>query len=73
MVGKLKRVKHYHEPGDVHELTFSCHQRLPLLANDAWRAYLAESVHTACVAHDFRLIAFVITPWIRRRRAPTCP
>ncbi len=26
-----KRVKHFHEPGDLHELTFSCYRRLPLL------------------------------------------
>ena len=23
--GKHKQVKHYHEPGDFHELTFSCY------------------------------------------------
>jgi len=41
---KYKRVKHYHEPGDLHELTFSCYRRMPLLTNDAWPAYLAESI-----------------------------
>jgi hypothetical protein len=29
-----KRIRHYHEPGDV--LTFSCYRRLPLLTNNAW-------------------------------------
>src|SRR5713226_1926649 len=26
-----KTVKHYHEPGDLHELTFSCYERRQLL------------------------------------------
>ena len=42
--GKYRKlVKHYHEPGDLHELTFSCFQRMQLLVNDEWRKWLAES------------------------------
>ncbi len=62
MPERRKRVKHYHEPGDVHELTFSCYQRLPLLDNDVWKGYLAESLETACRACKFGLIAFVFMP-----------
>jgi putative transposase len=62
MAGKRKRVKHYHEPRDVHELTFSCYRRLPLLTNDTWRGYLAASVQDACEQHRFRLVAFVFMP-----------
>jgi len=58
MAGKRKRVKHYHEPGDVHELTFSCYRRLPVLTNDTWRGYLATSVQHACRQRRFRLVAF---------------
>ena len=42
-----KRVKHYHQPGDFHELTFSCYRRLPLLTNHQWRRWLAESIDDA--------------------------
>lgn len=55
-------MKHYHQPGDVHELTFSCYQRKPLLTNNTWRGYLAESIDEACRAHRFRLAAFVFMP-----------
>ena len=37
MAGYRKRVRHFHEPGDLHELTFSCDQRMPILTNDVWR------------------------------------
>ena len=57
-----KRVKHYHLPGEFHELTFSCYRRLPLLTNDLWRRWLAESIKTAAQAHDFHLNAFVFMP-----------
>ena len=26
-------MRHYHEPGDLHELTFSSYRRMPLLTN----------------------------------------
>jgi len=57
-----KRVKHYHDPGDLHELTFSCYRRLQLLTNDAWRTNLARSIDTAMAAWSLRLIAFVFMP-----------
>ena len=61
MAGHRKTIKHYHEPGDCHELTFSCY-RLPLLTNDDWRALLARQIDTANERHAFRLIAFVFMP-----------
>ncbi len=57
-----KRVKHFHEPGDFHELTFSCYHRMPLLANNTWRAYLSQSIEEAVHCHSFRLAAFVYMP-----------
>ena len=57
-----KPVKHYHEPGDFHELTFSCYRRMPLLTNDAWRGHLARCVDDALRAEAFHLIAFVFMP-----------
>ncbi len=62
MATHRKRVRHYHEPGDVHELTFSCYKRLPLLTNDRWRSYLVDSVSTACREQQFSLAAFVFMP-----------
>lgn len=62
MAGHRKQVKHYHDPGDLHELTFSCCERRPLLTNDAWRGYLAESIQSACCKQLFRLVAFVFMP-----------
>jgi putative transposase len=57
-----KRVRHNHEPGDVHELTFSCYRRIPLLTNDAWRKHLTASINDALESQRFRLVAFVYMP-----------
>lgn len=57
-----KTIKHYHEPGDIHELTFTCYHRTPLLTNDAYRTHLARSIDNALVEEEFRLIAFVFMP-----------
>jgi putative transposase len=57
-----KRFRHYHDPGHVHELTFSCFHRWPLLTNDVWREMLAESINRATERHRYRLTAFVFMP-----------
>ena len=57
-----KTIKHIHEPGHVHALTFSCYRRMPLLTNDVWRGLLAESVQRATQRHRYRLVAFVFMP-----------
>ena len=57
-----KLVKHYHEPGDLHELTFSCYKRQPLLTNDAWRQQLARCIDAAGEELDIQLAAFVFMP-----------
>lgn len=57
-----KQVRHYHEPGDFHELTFSCYRRMPLLANNRWRGYLSESIAEATAQEGFRLAGFVYMP-----------
>ena len=61
-VGHRKRVRHYDEPGDCHELTFSCYRRLPLLTNDGWREMLSRSIDRAMLGHRYRLVAFVYMP-----------
>jgi putative transposase len=57
-----KRVRHFHEPGDFHELTFSCYRRLPLLSTDPWRQMLCRAIDRALLSHEFALAAFVIMP-----------
>ena len=57
-----KRVHRVHEPGDCHEITFSCYHRLPLLSDDERRGMLAVSLNRALRGQDFRLIAFVFMP-----------
>jgi REP-associated tyrosine transposase len=61
-MGHRKRVRYCDEPGHRHELTFSCHPRMPLLTNDVWRSSLSVSVGRAVAGHEFRLIAFVYMP-----------
>jgi putative transposase len=60
--GHRKKVKHYHRPGDLHELTFSCYQRRPLLTNDDWRIRLSRSIDRALSEANVQLVAFVYMP-----------
>ena len=57
-----KRIKHFQEPGHLHELTFSCYQRLPLLTSSSRLEMLSASVQRAVVHHRYGLIAFVFMP-----------
>ncbi len=57
-----KTVRHYHEPGHLHEFTFSCYQRRPLLTNDDWREKLARCLDQANQEYRFELVAFVLMP-----------
>lgn len=57
-----KQVKHYHDPGDFHEFTFSCYRRMKLLTNDTWRTWLARSIDDAAAQVQFHLVAFVFMP-----------
>jgi putative transposase len=59
---KLKTVKHSHEPGDLHELTFSCYRQMKLLTNDTWRGYLSRTIDEAGEQFRFNLVAFVFMP-----------
>lgn len=62
MPGHRKLIRHRHEPGDLHELTFACYRRLPLLTNKTWRSTLSESIDRAMNRHAFDLVAFVFMP-----------
>lgn len=56
------QIKHFHEPGDIHELTFSCYRRMPLLTNNAWRTKLSRCIDEACQSLGCHLAAFVYMP-----------
>ena len=62
MIGHRKTIRRFHEPGDLHELTFSCYRRMPLLTNDVWREMLCRSIEKAITRWNFRLVAFVLMP-----------
>ena len=57
-----KRVRHYDEPGQLHDLTFSCYERRPLLAENPIRELFCEAIDRALETQDFRLFAFVVMP-----------
>ncbi len=57
-----KTVRHFHEVGHLHELTFSCYRRMPLLTNDVWREKLARSVEAAGKEWAMELVGFVFMP-----------
>jgi putative transposase len=60
--GHRKRIKHWHEPGHPHELTFSCFQRLPLLNEDWRKRLLSQAIDRAVHRYSFDLVAFVYMP-----------
>jgi putative transposase len=57
-----KKVTHFNEPNQFHELTFSCFKRKPLLTNDTWCLMLTDSINRAMKRHCYCLIAFVYMP-----------
>ena len=62
MTKNRKQIKHFHEPGDCHELTFSCYQNKALLTYADWNLMLCQSIDRALVRYELGLIAFVIMP-----------
>ncbi|MFN8708242.1 MAG: REP-associated tyrosine transposase [Planctomyces sp.] len=57
-----KTLRRFETVRHLHELTFSCYRRLPLLTNDGWRLILSQSVDRACQEEAFTLVAFVFMP-----------
>ncbi len=57
-----KTVRHFHEPGHLHELTFSCFQSRPLLNNDEWKKQLAVCLDAANNELRMQLVAYVFMP-----------
>jgi putative transposase len=57
-----KKIKHFQSVRQLHELTFSCFNRRPLLTNEAWREMLSRSIDDAGEHQGFQLNAFVFMP-----------
>lgn len=49
-------------PGDAHELTFSCYRRLPLLSSEHAKRVFLENLNKARKEHKFEVWAYVIMP-----------
>lgn len=60
--GFRKRVTHFDRPRDVHELTFSCVGRRPLLALTGTSTLLGQSIARAVETCAFDLLGFVFMP-----------
>lgn len=50
------------EPGQLHELTFSCYQQLPLLNSDRTRQWFINALDDARKILHFEIWAYVIMP-----------
>ena len=59
--GHRKLVRHF-DNGEPHFLTFSCHQRFPLLSKDRTRRWFIEALAEARRVHGFHIWAWVIMP-----------
>jgi putative transposase len=57
-----KTCRRHDAPGHAHELTFSCHGRLPLLARDRTRLWFVEAVEAARGPLAFDVWAYVLMP-----------
>jgi putative transposase len=69
-----KTVRHFHEAGHLHELTFSCYRRMPLLTNDTWREKLARCLEAAGEETAMELVGFVFMPeYVHRLVYPAVP
>jgi putative transposase len=57
-----KTIRHFDDPSDCHELTFSCYGRQPLLNCDDRCKLLSKAIDTAVGRLGFSLVAFVYMP-----------
>jgi putative transposase len=59
---RRKLRKTYNDPGHAHYLTFSCHERLPLLSRPRTCEWVVDSLDKARKKLNFRLWAYVLMP-----------
>ena len=60
--GHRKRRRFINDPAHVHEFTFSCYHRLPLLAKDRTRAWFLDSLRALRQRKSVSVLAYVIMP-----------
>jgi putative transposase len=58
----MRHRQNFNDPGDAHELTFSCFQRFAFLKAQRVCQWLKEAIDQARVKLDFSLWAYVIMP-----------
>jgi len=59
---KFKTLKHFNDPGHIHELTFSCYQKNRYFISDEICDIFINWLENARVKHAFKLLAYVIMP-----------
>ena len=59
---KRKTRHSINEPGDAHELTFTCYRRCSFFEDDALKNSLLKSIAVARKRHNFLVWAYVIMP-----------
>lgn len=58
----MTELRHYDHDGRVRFVTFSTHQRLPILTNNQFRSFVTESIDISRTEHGFLLLAYVVMP-----------
>jgi putative transposase len=56
------KLQRFHGRGDLHFITFSCRERLPLLGSSGARNVFVTILDEVRTRHEFRLIGFVVMP-----------
>jgi putative transposase len=56
------KLQHFHIPGSIHGLTFSCYRNRLFLKYDRTRMYFIDSLNSSLIKYNIALIAFVIMP-----------
>jgi len=57
-----KGLKRYYGRGDLHFITFSCYQRLPLLGTVRARNLFVHTLGKVRERYEFRLVGYVVMP-----------
>ncbi len=55
-------LKRYYGNGDLHFITFSCYQRLPLLGSPRRRDLFLEVLEAARQSYRFVVVGYVVMP-----------
>jgi putative transposase len=60
-----RRQRNYNDPGDAHQLTFSCYHRYRFVKAERTCNWLKEAIDQARVEFDFAVWAYVFMPeWL---------